>query len=137
MAYTHILLAADLNDASDKTTQKTMQLVKLFGAQLSVVHAIEPIAAYGYPELADLQSPLIDSAKDKMAALVKQLGIPEANAHLEFGPVKKIVPELASKLNVDLVILGSHEHHGIARLLGSSTNAIMHHTQCDTLIVHN
>ena len=135
MTYKHILLATDLTDASEKTTQKAIQLAKLFSATLSVVHAIEPIAAYGYPELADLQSPLIDSAKDRMVNLIKQLGISEAQAHLEFGPVKKIVPELASKLKVDLVILGSHEHHGIARLLGSSTNAIMHHTHCDTLII--
>lgn len=136
-AYSRLLLATDLSHASDAATQKARQLANVLQAELFIAHAIEPIAAYGYPELSDLQSPLIDNAKTTLSTLAQELNVPTDHCFIEFGPVKKIIPELAAKHNVDLIILGSHGHHGIARLLGSSANAIAHHTDCDTLIVHN
>lgn len=135
--YSRLLLATDLSDASAAATQKARQLKDLLQADLFIGHAIEPIAAYGYPELADLQSPLIDNAKTSLLKLAKELGVPDEHCLIEFGPVKKVIPDIASKHDITLIILGSHGRHGIARLLGSSANAIAHHTDCDTLIVHN
>ncbi|MCD6055526.1 MAG: UspA [Gammaproteobacteria bacterium] len=135
--YQHILLATDLGEASQKATEKAKDFAELFGATLSIVHIIEPIAAYGYPELADLQTPLIETANVKMKTLGEKLGVPAERRFVELGSIKKLIPALAAQHKVDLIILGSHDRHGIARLLGSNANAIAHHTHCDTMIVHN
>ncbi len=135
--YQRLLLATDLTDASTAATNKARQLATLFNAELFIAHAIEPITAYGYPELADLQSPLIETAKKQIVQIANELNIPETQCLIEFGAVKKVIPDIVNTHNIDLIILGSHDRHGIARLLGSNANAIAHHTHCDTLIIHN
>ena len=41
-----------------------------------------------------------------------------------------------AKESSDLVVVGSHGHHGTRTLFGSTSNAIVHGTPCDVLAVH-
>ncbi len=40
---------------------------------------------------------------------------------------------LAEKLSADLIIVGSHGRHGLALLLGSTANGVLHGAKCDVL----
>ncbi len=133
--YQHIMLATDLEEPNQTALNKALELAKLHGAKLSLLHIIEPLSAYGYPELADLQSPFIEKAKAKMAEIGKQHNIPAEQQHIEFGPLRQVVKKYPEKVGVDLLIVGSHAHHGLERLLGSGANAIVHNAKCDTLVV--
>ncbi|MEO1899758.1 MAG: universal stress protein, partial [Methylococcales bacterium] len=35
----------------------------------------------------------------------------------------------------DLIVVGSHGRHGLALLLGSTANGVLHHAVCDVLAV--
>ena len=41
-----------------------------------------------------------------------------------------------AKQHADLVVVGSHGHHGLRALFGSTSNAVIHGTPCDVLAVH-
>ncbi len=46
------------------------------------------------------------------------------------------IREYAAEHQADLVLMGSHGRGGLRRLLGSTANAVLHGTPCDTMIVH-
>ena len=133
--YKNILLATDLSDTCNSASIQAKQLATLYNAKLSLVHAIEPIPAYGYPGFEDLQNPLIDHARQQASKLAKDLGIPEGQTYVEFGSVKKEILRVAKEIQADLIVIGSHGRHGLSRLLGSGANAIVHGADCDVLTI--
>lgn len=137
--YTHILLAADFNQESDIVVKRAKALAGTFGAKLSLVHVLEPISiAYGgeFPvDLGDLHKELEKQAQTQLAALGDQLGVAAENRYLEVGITEKEILRVAKAHNVDLIVMGSHGRHGLALLLGSTANAVLHHADIDVLAV--
>ena len=132
--YKHILLATDLSDASHWATTKAQALAEQFNAKLTIIHTIEPIPAYGYPGV-EFDSPIIDDAKRELAKLGDSFGIPERQQLVAFGSVKTHVLRVAEEQNVDLIIVGSHGRHGITRILGSNSSAIVQGAKCDVFVI--
>ncbi len=133
--YNHILFATDLSAGCEKVARKAWHIAENVGSKLSMVHVIEPIPAYGYPGVTDIQSPVINHARDELQRIAAQLNIPEEQQFIEVGSVKHHILAMAEKLNVDLIIVGTHGRHGISRLLGSTTSAVIHGVHCDVLTV--
>ena len=133
--YKHILYATDLHDSSKNVADKAKALADLHGAKLSMIHTIEPIPAYGYPGVTEIQSPIIDFAKRSLIDLGNQLNVSTENQIIEFGSVKAQVLATADELNVDLIIIGSHGRHGISKLLGSSASGVVNSAKCDVIVI--
>jgi len=51
------------------------------------------------------------------------------------GQSKRSIISWAQERNIDLIVMGSHGRHGVERLLGSVSNAVLHKATCDVLIV--
>jgi universal stress protein A len=133
--YKHILFATDLNKDSDLAANKARELANLYGASLSLLHVIEPIPTYGYVEIAELEEARRDEVNQALGAMGQRLQIPALNQHIEVGLTKHQILKKAHELGIDLVVVGSHTHHGLARLLGSTANAILHNADCDVMVV--
>jgi universal stress protein A len=137
--YTHILLAADFNQESDIVVKRAKALAETFGAKLSLVHVLEPISiAYGgeFPvDLGDLHKELEKQAEVQLAHLGEQLGVAAENRYLEVGITEKEILRVAKTKGADLIVMGSHGRHGLALLLGSTANAVLHHAEIDVLAV--
>ncbi len=43
--------------------------------------------------------------------------------------------QFAKQDNIDLIVVGSHGRHGLALLLGSTANGVLHGANCDVLAV--
>jgi len=78
---------------------------------------------------------LMSSAKERLAKLADDLGIEKQNQWLETGSPKLELVRIAKENKVDLIIVGSHGRHGLALLLGSTANGVLHHAKCDVLAV--
>ena len=139
--YQHILLAADFSEHGEFVAQKARYLATKYQAKLSVIHIVDnlPItdAAYGpvIPFDIDLNEELMNAAKRRLADLGKILAIPEDRQFLEMGSAKLEIVATAEEQHVDLIVVGSHGRHGLALLLGSTANGVLHHAQCDVLAV--
>lgn len=141
LKYKHILLATDLSEATDKIADAAVTMAKCSNATLSIIHVIEhtPIV-YGSGEFSvpldiNLEEKLTENARRALDSLSNRLNIPEERRFVAHGSIKREIISYAQKLNIDLIIVGSHSHHGIQVLLGSAANAILHVAKCDVLSV--
>jgi universal stress protein A len=140
MPYKHILIATDLSEFSHEAAMRAVKLAKDAGAKLSMVHVMEhsPVAFGGeFSILIDpnTEQTLEATARKLMNQLGKKLHISLEDQHLQKGVVKTAVLNLVKKLHIDLIVVGTHSHHGLDKLLGSRANAILHHAPCDVLAV--
>lgn len=138
--YQSILLAIDLHPScDDHTAEKAIQLAKLMNAKITIVHAIEHINAYGmaqaYPTVIDLEEQLANEAKQALAKFSEKFGIPANRQFVEIGSPKMVILDKVEEVKADLIVVGSHGRHGLALLLGSTANAVLHNAKCDVLAV--
>ncbi|CAN7527819.1 universal stress protein [Pseudomonas sp. LjRoot71] len=140
MPYQHILVAVDLTEECDPVMHRAQKLAASSGARLSVVHIVEPMAmAFGGDvpmDLSMLQQQQFDQARerlDKFAGKYPTLG--SGQRHLAYGQPRQEIHRLATEQQCDLIIVGSHGRHGLALLLGSTANDVLHGAPCDVLAV--
>lgn len=139
--YKHILLAVDFFDKNQTVADRAKDLAERYHARLSVVHVVDtlPITDPAYELLMpfdmDLTAEFLAAAKTKLAVLAKKLKVAESDLRLETGSPKHEIIRVAEELMVDLIVIGSHGRHGLALLLGSTANSVLHHATCDVLAV--
>jgi universal stress protein A len=141
MAYRRILLAADFSEHGERALQRARELAADNGAELHVVHVVEFIppvdSSFGpiVPYDADLSEQLMDSARASLGTLRERLGLPPERCRIEIGSPKSEIVRVASELQADLIVVGSHGRHGFGLLLGSTASSVVHHAECDVLAV--
>lgn len=140
MSYQHILIAVDLSEECSPVMQRAEEMARNSQAKLSIVHIIEPMAmAFGGDVPMDLtliQQQQFEQAQASLAKLAEQYpAISEEQRHLIFGQPRQEIHRLATENNCDLIVVGSHGRHGLALLLGSTANDVLHGAPCDVLAV--
>jgi len=137
--YNNILVAIDLNEEAEKVAQKAYQISLKTGAKLTFIHVTEPLSyAYGGDipmDLSAIQKQLQEHAEKRMTEFVQQHGFNDAEQLLASGHIETEVHRVANELSTDLIVVGSHGRHGLALLLGSTSNGILHGATCDVLAV--
>lgn len=137
--YRHLLLGVDLSGESQQVVARAAALRDAFGSELSLIHVIEPLSfAYGGDipmDFSGIQEEIHKQAKAHMAELCAQLNIPERNRHLVVGRPVTEIHHVAEEIGADLIVVGSHGRHGLALLMGSTANGVLHGSQCDVLAV--
>ncbi|WP_210643669.1 MULTISPECIES: universal stress protein [unclassified Pseudomonas] len=141
MYYQHILVAVDLTEECDPVVKRARALCDDRDTKLSLVHIVEPMAmAFGGDvpmDLSQLQQQQFDQAKERLDRLiVKYPDLKKENCHLTYGQPRQEIHHLAKEQGCDLIVVGSHGRHGLALLLGSTANDVLHGAPCDVLAVH-
>tara|TARA_R110002126_G_scaffold106938_1_gene242124 strand:- start:10138 stop:10569 length:432 start_codon:yes stop_codon:yes gene_type:complete len=136
--YKKVLFATDFDEIGINAAHKAKKIADENGADLLLVHVVEPIPAYAYPGFAgfaEVEVSIREQAEKELNALANQLGVDEKHRLLEFGSIKNEILRIADEQKIDLIVTGSHGKHGLGLLLGSTANAILHASHCDMLIV--
>ena len=139
--YQHLLLAADFSEHGEYVARKSRSLADSYQAELSIVHVLDdipmPDTSYGtvIPLDKDSSYPLLEDEKIKLMQLGERLQVKPAKLWLVWGAPKQEIVLLAERLAVDLIVVGSHGRHGLALLLGSTANAVLHHARCDVMAI--
>jgi universal stress protein A len=140
-AYRHILFAADFSEEALQVGVRALDIAERYGARLSLVHVVEEVnLSAGYelmpllPELPD--DAMLREARDGLARLAEKLGVEDAAQWAISSPsTKEGILSVAQEHTIDLIVVGSHGRHGLALLLGSTANAVLHGAPCDVLAV--
>lgn len=138
--YKKVLFATDFDAVGIAAASKAKKIADENGAQLYLVHVVEPIPAYAYPGFAgfaEVEVSIREQAEKELSDLAKKLGVERANCLIEFGSTKNEVLRVATDKKIDLIVTGSHGKHGLALLLGSTATAILHGANCDVLVVRH
>lgn len=138
--YNRILLALDLSSNTELLCKKAAKLAELYQAELSLIYVIEPIitdsAFDTVPALpADFEENLLANSRQRLGHIAQQFGVEQQRVFLEIGDTRREIIRVAEGLMSDLIVVGSHGRHGVALLLGSTANAVLHHAKCDVLAV--
>ena len=136
--YTRVLFATDFDEVGIRAAHKAKKIAEENGAELFLVHVVEPIPAYAYPGFAgfaEVEVSIREQAEKELEVLAQELGVDEQHRLMEFGSTKNEILRVAKDKNIDLIVTGSHGKHGLALLMGSTANAILHGAECDMLVV--
>ena len=137
--YKTLLLAIDLSEEADQVAIKAIAMAKANNATLHIIQVIEPLSiAYGGDipiNFSEVQKELQAQTKNQLAYFANRYNITEAQQHIVMGRPEHEIHFLAKELDVDLVVVGSHGRHGLALLLGSTANGVLHGATCDVLAV--
>jgi universal stress protein A len=135
--YKHIMLPTDFSKPSEAAAVRAMELAKVCGAQLSVLTVVDYVPpGYIRVDMPDASAEdLADRARTALRDWVKRLGIAAAKQWVEVGPAKREIIKVAKENRIDLIVMGSHGERGLGRLLGSTTNTVLHEAECDVLSV--
>ena len=139
MPYKKILVAIDLGDTCGRVLSKAHELASTQGAELHVMHVVEPLSiTYGGDipmDFSSIQDEIYQQANEQLQRFCSQRDIPESHRHLVVGRPEAEIANTANELQVDLIAVGSHARFGLALLLGSTTDGVMHNAECDVLAV--
>ncbi len=139
--YKHVLLAVDFSKHGADVAEKARTLANTYQAQLSIVHVLDnipmPDTAYGtvISLTEETEDALLEAEKAKLMQLGDQYNVELANRWLMWGIPKQEIIHIAEQEQVDLIVVGSHGRHGLALLLGSTANSVLHYAKCDVLAV--
>ncbi|MBE9540159.1 MAG: universal stress protein [Proteobacteria bacterium] len=137
--YTKILVAVDLSDDSTNVIQRAIAIAANNNAELHVIHVIEPLSfAYGGDipmDFSGIQDEIQQQASLQLKRFGEKHGIAEDKQHIVLGRPEVEVHSKAKEAGADLIVIGSHGRHGLALLLGSTANGVLHGAGCDVLAV--
>ncbi len=137
--YQRIMLAVDLTEESKRVAERAVALARAYQAELHIVHVIEPLSlAYGGDipmDLSSVQEQIHDQAKSHLAEFAASVNVPAEHQYLIFGRPESEIQRAAEAKGADVIVVGSHGRHGLALLLGSTANGVLHGATCDVLAV--
>ena len=137
--YSTLLLAVDLSDESERVAAKASALRTAFGATMHLIHVIEPLSfAYGGDipmDFSGIQEEIHQQAKVQLQKFGEKFDIASDHQHIVLGRPEVEIHGLAEELKCDLIVVGSHGRYGLALLMGSTANGVLHGASCDVLAV--
>lgn len=140
-----ILFPTDFSAASTEAKQMAALLRDQFGCALDVIHVYDPSALSmpipyntlpGVDQWVDNHFDVFrKQGRQALEELCPELGNNCSSAFLEGQPGPVIV-DYAAKHEIDLIVIGTHGHRGLQRLLmGSVAEYVLRHATCPVLRV--
>ena len=135
-----ILVPVDFSDCSDKALQYAVPFAKQFDAELILLHVAQ--LSLSVPEMPAIDVRLIqrqirESGQKELQTLQQSLAddIPTETAVRVGTPHVEII-KAAKEFDIDLIILATHGHTGLAHVfLGSTAERVVRHAGCPVLVV--
>jgi len=137
--YKHILLPTDFSKPSEYAAARATTLAGHFNAKITVIHVVDYVPpSYAVPELPRAlasEEALVERARNHLTDWIKDHDLQDCNQIVVAGSPKGNIVRTARDTAVDLIVMGTHGERGLARILGSTTQAVMHDADCDVLAV--
>lgn len=148
-----ILVALDFGDASQQVFPQALTFAQKTQASLTLLNVLAPHS--NNDDSFAISSPYSDGqwsnyAEQCQTMATARLGLLNALAEQakaagvtvkclqDVGSPGAVICRLAIALEVDLIMVGSHQRTGLSEMfLGSVSNYVVHHAPCSVLIVHH
>jgi nucleotide-binding universal stress UspA family protein len=138
--FTHVLIPLDGSPLAERALDYVPHMVRPQG-KVTLVVAVEKLANLQNDELQAATSDPNDSVfqpqryLEHIATRLKLNGV-EAQSELREGQPADVIAQLAVALGVDAIIMTSHGHFGLERLLfGSVTDSVLSAAPCPVLVI--
>ena len=140
--FAHVLCPVDLTRPAHDAMDLAAELAQPGGAGITLLHVLElPVPFAGELRTPDFHRDLDAHAAallDRWTAELKaRVGVPVTQQTRIGRPGAQVLALLDDDRTFDLVVMGSHGHTGISRvLLGSVAEKVVRHARCPVLVAH-
>lgn len=138
----NILVPVDFSPPSREALRWAYDLARLFGAQLTLLHVVEPhpYPDWGFGNVFAREEKLRDVTRDNLEKLCAKTDVPIESVHEILTRVGKPfheIVEASRELEVDLIVIGTRGMTGFSHVLvGSTAERVMRHAHCPVTVVH-
>ncbi|MBZ5688423.1 MAG: universal stress protein [Acidobacteriia bacterium] len=136
----NILVPTDFSPASRAALPFAECLARTYGSTILVAHAIapEPHLPVVMDRIPEEEEAVWKDACQRLNTFTRDPGLTAMpwKILLDRGDVANVIPEMISQHAVDLVVLGTHGHRGVSKIiLGSEAEKIYRIATCPVLVV--
>ena len=141
--YEHILVAVDGSENSHLAFRHAVEVAKRNQASLYVLQIINDqsgsYSPFAYGNIVEEEQKAVEAEMEKYLSYAENHRLENVTPVIKIGNPKTIIARSApAKLGVDLIIIGSTGKGVVNRMLiGSTTNYVVQHAQCNVLVVKN
>ena len=135
-----ILVGLDTSPRAELVLRGALDLARWTRARLTLLRAVEmPVdvspESYAVP-LERAGSELLAEARDDLDRIARSLP-PEAlgGVRAEFGVPWEVVCRIATEIQADLIVIGSHGYDLLDRMLGTTAAKVVNHAERSVLVV--
>jgi len=137
--YQKLLVLLDLSDDSEQVVIAARNVAAGPQASIVLLHVVEfvPVEPLGESLMPtmEIEGELIARSHAKLEQLAVRLGLDGATKRVEAGNTKAEILRVAEEERPDVIVLGSHERHGLAILVNFTEDTVLHAAHCDVLAV--
>jgi nucleotide-binding universal stress UspA family protein len=136
----NILVPIDFSSQSDRAVRHARELALTYGAQVTLLHAVEEViypSAYGL-ETADAPSPeVVERVESSLASIAREeIGHEHVVVDAVVGYAPSVILDYQQEHNIDLTVISTHGRSGLERLLlGSVTERVLRRTTSPVFVV--
>lgn len=137
---TSILVATDFSLASDRALDYALSLARRYESRIILAHIVASGPDYFYaPATPGVRyESALSVAEDEMGQILISGRLRDVRHEtlVEQGPFWPILEELIERYHIDLVVVGTHNAHGLEKLfLGSMAEQVFRRMKCPVLTV--
>jgi nucleotide-binding universal stress UspA family protein len=141
-----ILVPTDFSKYSQSALTYAAAFAEKFGAELTLLHVVQDLALF-IPDMVTVSPPLAPSVDQLTEAARTAFDRLIKENHLEHLTIQREVRQgtpfyeiirCAKEKDIDLIVMGTHGHSGLAHvLLGSVTEKVVRKAPCPVLTVRH
>ena len=143
-AFSRILVAIDDSPQAASALDLALDLGKAVSASIVLVHAIDPAAIAstandaGAASVMEIELDELEASGKELleatTARVRAAGL-QVDATLRDGVPSAVILDTAKRSDCDLIVMGTHGRHGVARVfLGSCAEAVLRESTVPVLV---
>ena len=141
-----VVAAVDASDAesrnaelNERIIQQATNLALQCDAELHLLYACDLSGIYlsdmGGLALPDITKELRTTEEQSFIKLANRYGVPSDRRHFILGHPVSALSDFASEQQMDVIVMGRVQYHGLEKLLGSTTEHILYQVPCSVLAV--
>lgn len=137
-----LLLAVDDSDYSQEAVKQVSTHFNPQTTEIKILHVLTPASYSTPPQMSRGYAPEMEElekeARSKVEHSAKTLRTAgfAVDASVETGEVRSTIIDSAADCGADLIVVGSHGHTGLERLLlGSVAESVVRHAKSSVLVV--
>ena len=139
-----IIVPSDFSASSRSAFKQAIELAKLRGAEVHLLHVLEPAFFYESDMMAPLpMDEVTESMRKAASAKLKEQAKLAPEGVKIFADLEETMQEpdhaicrIAKEIGADLIVIGRHGHKGFLEhlLIGSTAERVARHAPCAVLI---
>jgi len=133
-----ILVPTDFSYAADHALQHAVHLGRQLRAGIALLHVVAPVLGPDllFTSIRTDQPQMVELSKQRLGRLARRAEMRPRQQLVRTGPAAEEIIRCADELKADLIVIGSHGHGAVERILiGGTTERVVRHAHCPVLVI--